>query len=88
MGTDQPTAEEQRESEVRLMERSLEWPYYRLPLKRVASHGFYELGFLVLLHGPLVYRGNYYRRAVPLTDLEQTKYQSYWAIYDDGWRVD
>jgi len=79
-----------RADEVEFMERGLDWPYYRLPLKRYTADGFYEHGFLTLLGGPVVYGpATLFNVPSPIpSDLPRTVYPDFFAVYDDGWRVD
>jgi hypothetical protein len=78
-----------REAEVRMMERDLEWPRQVLPLKRRTVDGYrYDCAFLVWGGGPVLYHGNIWDSKLMVADLDRTIYSDYGAIYDDGWRVD
>ena len=78
----------EREAMVEFMQRDLDWPYFRLPLKRynpdIAAN---DLAFLTILGGPQVFLAAFIdKRSVD--EIPRKEYPNYWAIYDDGWRVD
>ena len=76
-----------REKDVRMMQSPLEWPLMVLPLKKAD----FTVGFMPGT-GCKVYVGNLYdQRFMQMIrdgNVEPVEYESFGAIYDDGWRVD
>ena len=67
------------------------WPLRPLlPLSRNAEGDWPELGFLVATGGPVVYRGSIYDipPGLDLSGFKSTEYETFDAVFADGWRVD
>lgn len=77
--------EKSKDEEIAMMQDPENWPRWPvLPLTNGGLTG--ELAVLVDGYTTRVYHANMFQRIT--TDTKFTTYESYEAIYDDGWRVD